>query len=93
MISDLVFIDSFQFMSSSLSDLADNLSKESFHQAKNTLSSDALEFIIKKKVYTYDYMDGFRRFEEKELPPENEFYSKLTDKNISGSDYEHSQTV
>ena len=49
MISDLVFIDSFQFMSSSLSELADNLSKESFHQVKNTLSSDALEFIIKKQ--------------------------------------------
>ena len=35
MISNLVFIDSFPFMSSKLSDLADNLSKESFRHAKN----------------------------------------------------------
>ena len=37
MISYLVFIDSFQFMSSNLSNLANNLSKESFHHAKNNL--------------------------------------------------------
>ena len=42
MISDLVFIDSFKFMSSSLSNLANNLSKESFHHAKNDFNSDAL---------------------------------------------------
>ena len=49
MISDLVFKDSFQFISSSLSDLADNSSKESFHHAKNELNSDSLELIIKKE--------------------------------------------
>ena len=46
MISDLLFIDSFQFMSSSLSNLANNLSKESFHHAKNDFDSDALKLII-----------------------------------------------
>ena len=50
MISDLVFIDFFQFMSSSLSNLANNLSKESFHHAKNDFNPNALELII-KKVY------------------------------------------
>ena len=81
MISDLVFIDSFKFMSSSLSNLANNLSKESFHHAKNDFNSDALN--KKKGVYPYDYMDGFDRFQEKELPPKNEFCSKLTDENTS----------
>ena len=38
-------------------------------------------------------MDSFERFEEMELPPKNEFYSKLSDENISDSDYEHAQTV
>ena len=38
-------------------------------------------------------MDGFDRFEEKEFPLKNEFYSKLTDEHISDSDYEHAKTV
>ena len=38
-------------------------------------------------------MGGFGRFKEKELPPINEFYSKLTNNNISDSDYEHAHTV
>ena len=38
-------------------------------------------------------MDSFERFEEMELPPKNEFYSKLSDENISDSDYKHAQTV
>ena len=50
MISDLVFIDSFQFMNISLSDLANNLSKESFHHTKNDFNSNVLELMIKKRV-------------------------------------------
>ena len=41
--------DSFQFMSSSLSDFANNLPKESFHNVENGFNSDALELIIKKE--------------------------------------------
>ena len=41
-ISDLVFMDSFQFMSSILCDLANYLSKESFRHATNEFNSDVL---------------------------------------------------
>ena len=80
-------------MSSSLSNIAYNLPKESFTHAKNELNSDALELITKKGVYSYDYMDDLYRFEEKDLPPKHTFYSKLTDKNISDSYYEHAKAV
>ena len=43
MISDLVFIDSFQFMGSSLSNIAYNVPKESFHHAKNYFNSEFLD--------------------------------------------------
>ena len=43
MISGLVFIDSFQFMSSSLSNLANNLPKDGFTRIKNGFSSVALD--------------------------------------------------
>ena len=39
MINDLVFIDFFQFMSSSLSNLANNLLKDGFHFINNEFGS------------------------------------------------------
>ena len=92
-ISNLVFIDSFQFVGSSLSDLAKLLPKERFHHTKNEYNSDALDLLTKKGVHPYDQMDNFDKFKKKELPPKNEFHSKLTDENISDSDYKHAQTV
>lgn len=37
----------------------------------------------KKGVYPYDYMDSFEKFGDKQLPPKEQFYSILTDENIS----------
>ena len=59
MISDLVFIDSFKFMSSSLSNLANNLPKDGFHCIKNEFGSATHDLIKKKGIYPYDYMDSF----------------------------------
>ena len=64
MISDLVFIDAFQFMSSSLSNLANKLPKDGFHYIKNAFGSATHDLITKKGIYPYDYMDSFDRFEE-----------------------------
>ena len=38
-------------------------------------------------------MDNFERFNETELPPVNEFYSRLNDSNVDVKDYEHAQKV
>ena len=40
-----------------------------------------------KKGLSYDYLDDFDRFEEKELPSKTEFCSKLANENISDSAY------
>ena len=71
---NLIFIDSFQFMNQSLSDLANNLSKDGFYHAKNAFGSNNLEF-IKKGVYPYDFMDDFNKFKEEGLPSLENFYS------------------
>ena len=70
-IDNLQFIDSFQFMSSSLDKLASNLDKESFIYTDlefNQLQPFQLELLKKKGVYPYSYMDSFSKFEETELP-------------------------
>ena len=47
---NLIFIDSFQFMNQSLSNLANNLPKDGFYRTKNEFGSNNLE-LITKRVY------------------------------------------
>ena len=88
----LTFIDSFQFMSSSLSNLVDNLPKEALKYTSQQFKDKELDLMIRKGIYPYDYMDSFNKFSEK-LPSKEEFYSLLNDENISDEDYKHAQTV
>ena len=88
----LTFIDSFQFMSSSLEKLVSNLPKESLKYTSQIFKNENLDLMSKKGVYPYDFMDSFEKFNEK-LPPKEEFYSILNDEHISDEDYEHAQNV
>ena len=65
-IDSLQFIDSFQFMSSSLDRLSSNLTEDKFIY---TDEENPHPLLKKKGVYPYDYMDSFSRFKETELPP------------------------
>ena len=49
--------------------------------------------MIRKGVYPYEYMDGWKKFEETSLPPKVVFYSRLNMKGISDQDHEHAQQV
>ena len=88
----LTFIDSFQFMSSSLEKLVSNLPKESLKYTSQKFKGKKLDLMARKGVYPYDYMDSFDKFNEK-LPPKEEFYSILNDEHISNEDYKHAQNV
>ena len=88
----LRFIDSFQFMSQSLDKLSSNLPKDKFIYTESETDGD-LELMKKKGVYPYDYMDSFSRFNENQLPKQEEFFSILNDTDISEDDYKHAQEV
>ena len=93
-ISKLSFIDSFQFMSSSLEKLSGNLSEDDFIYTKKYFTDPVQFNLMKRKgVYPYDYMDSFSKFNDTELPEREEFYSLLTDNNISEDAYSHAQNV
>ena len=49
--------------------------------------------LLRKGVYPYEYMDSWNKFNQNKLPPVNNFYSELTMKNITNSDYRHAQRV
>ena len=46
-----------------------------------------------KGVYPYDYMDSFSKFNDKKLPAREDFYSLLTDEDISDHEYSHAKEV
>ena len=88
----LNFIDSFQFMSSSLDKLVSNLPKEAFKYTSQEFKGKKLDLMVKKGVYPYDFMSSFDKFNEK-LPSKEDFYSILNDTHISDDEYKHAQNV
>ena len=78
----LVFIDSFQFMASSLEKLVTiyQMMLSNIHQ--EFLKVCNYNMIKQKGVYPYDYMDSFEKFNEKQLPSKDEFYSVLNKEHI-----------
>src|ERR1043166_2689365 len=88
------YIDSMQFMNSSLANLAKNLGGDMPITKRHfaNLSSKQIDLITRKGVYPYEYIDSHDRFKETKLPPIHEFYRHLNGK-IKQTDYEHAQRV
>ena len=57
--TNLVSIDSMQFMNSSLDSLVKNLSDSDFKYLSQEISGEFLEVIKQKGMYPYEYMDSF----------------------------------
>ena len=89
---NLTFIDSFQFMNSSLEKLVSNLPKESLKYTSQKFKGKKLDLMSQKGVHPYDYMDSFEKFTEK-LPPKEAFYSIMNDSNITDEEYQHAKNV
>ena len=52
-----------------------------------------LKLVKQKAVYSYEYMDSFKKFSEDTLLDRSKFYSSLKDKCISEKDYLHANNV
>ena len=89
----LNFIDSFQFMSSSLDKLISNLPKEAFKYTSEEFTGKKLSLMSKKGMYPYDFMDSFEKFDQTELPAKEQFYSILNDQHITNDEYNHAREV
>ena len=90
------FIDSFQFMSSSLEKLVDNLAKErptQFHHMTEYFGTEKIDLLLRKQIYPYEYLDSECKFTEEQPPPIEAFYSSLSGEDISVEDYAHAQCV
>ena len=74
---NLVFIDSMQFMNSSLDKLVKNLSDEDFKYLVKEFISENLEILKQKGAYPYEHMNSFERFNEEKLPQRKYFFSSI----------------
>ena len=91
---DLIFIDSFKFMSSNLDSLTTNLvlgGQRLFGFEEYT--SKQYDLLTKKGTYPYEYMSEWNKFKETKLPPKEAFYSKLNMSGVSSENYEHARSV
>ena len=95
---NLVFIDSMQFMNSSLDKLVKILSDEDFKYLVEEFDSEHLKILKQEGAYPYEYMNSFKRFDEDKLPARKYFFSltkrekidndgKISDGHISIKDY------
>ena len=46
-----------------------------------------------KGVYPYDFMNGFEKFDQMELPTKDQFYSILNNQHIMNNEYNHAKEV
>ena len=91
--NNLTFIDSFQFMSSSLDNLVNNLPKDDLKYTSKVFKGKKLNLLSQKGVYPYDFMDSFEKFDQTKLPTKDQFYSILNDQHITDDEYDHAKKV
>ena len=89
----LTYIDSFQFMSSSLDKLVSNLPKNDLIYTSKVFKGKRLNLMSQKGVYPYDFMDSFEKFNQIELRTKDQFYSILNDQHIMDDEYDHAKKV
>ena len=69
--------------------------KAKFPNTFNLCRSYVGKFLLflRKGIYPYEYMDNMSKFDGKELPTIDNFYSKLNSSGISKEDYAHAKKV
>ena len=64
---NLVFIDSMQFINSSLDGLVKNLTGNECKYLSQVFSGNLLKLVKQKGMYPYEYIDSFKKFCNKDL--------------------------
>ena len=63
-----------------------------FHNTK-VIYPQNIELLTRKGVYPYDYVSSIEKLTETQLPPKEEFCSKVNDEDITDDDFQHALNV
>ena len=99
-VGQLRFLDSFQHMGMGLDKLVECLGGkiEKFpltvrYFTEKGYSIDKIKLLFRKGVFPYDWTNAWEKFDRTSLPSRKDFYSLLSQQNITKEDYEHAQKV
>ncbi|XP_023212539.1 uncharacterized protein LOC111615349, partial [Centruroides sculpturatus] len=90
------FIDSFQFLNSSLTTLTENLKNANYNFPifnQFFYNNENKNLLKRKGIFPYSYFKNEDILYEKCLPPKKYFYNELSGENISDDDYDHAKLV
>ena len=60
-----------------------------FKNLSSEFKDEKLQLLKRKRIFPYDYLDSFNRFNETSLPVKEMFYNRLCNSNVSQEDYDH----
>ncbi|CAB4007494.1 Gastrula zinc finger [Paramuricea clavata] len=89
----LVFIDSIQFMASSLEALVSNLSPEDFRIVGKRWTGEDFKLVTQKGIFPYEYLDDISKLNVEGLPNRDKFYSSLYESEVKEEDYQRALKV
>ena len=93
-IVNLRFLDSLQFLTTSLNTLVHSLAVDGKDKCSHTARHYKNSYLVFAKVnYPYEYKDERDTFLLTELPPIDAFYSSLSEESITTEEYERAQKV
>jgi hypothetical protein len=90
---NLVFIDSIQFMASSLEDLVSNLSPEDFRIVGKRWKGEDFNLVTQKGMFPYEFLDDISKLSTEGLSSKDKFYSSLYESEVKEEDYQRAQKV
>ena len=92
-IGNVVFIDSCQFLATSLDELVKSMRKSGLQGdfVHTTRHFGRNELFLKKGIYPYEHMTDATKFDETELPAKSAFYNRLRDEHVSEKKYERAK--
>ncbi|CAB3979147.1 Gastrula zinc finger, partial [Paramuricea clavata] len=90
---NLVFIDSIQFMASSLEALVSNLSPEDFKIVGKRWKGEDFNLVTQKGVFPYEFLDDISKLNTEGLPSRDKFYSSLYESKVKEEDYQRARKV
>ena len=91
--TNLAFIDSMQFINSSLDILDNNFPDNDFRYLSQECNGERLKLLKQKGAFPYEYMGSFEKSSEDKLPDKSKFCGSLKDECISKKDYLHANNV